>query len=73
MQKPSFVTIGTTGIKVRLMHDSDQYIYIDTVVVKGLTECKNLVNKSGRVPCRLLLNYLGYILMYGWSQSISEL
>ena len=31
MQKPSF---GTTGIKERLIHDSDQYIHIDTVIVK---------------------------------------
>ena len=28
VQKPNFVTIGTTGIKERLMHDSDQYISI---------------------------------------------
>ena len=28
VQKPSFVTIGTIGIKERLMHDLDQYISI---------------------------------------------
>ena len=28
VQKPSFVTIGTTGIKENLMHDSNQYISI---------------------------------------------
>ena len=44
-------------------------IHIDTVQVKEL----NLVNKSGPVSCGLISNYLGYILMYGWSQSISEL
>ena len=33
----------------------------------------NVVNKSGPVSCGFISNYLGYILMYGWSQSISEL
>ena len=61
MQIPSFISIGNTGIKERLMHDSDQYIHIDTVVVK------NVVNKSGSVSCGLISNYLGHILMYGWN------
>ena len=56
----------TIGIKERLMYDSDQYIC-------SSKRDKNLVNKSGPVSCGLISYYLGYILMYGWSQSISEL
>ena len=29
-----------------------------------------MVNKSSPVSCGLILNYLGYILIYEWSQSI---
>ena len=71
VQIPSFMSIGTTGNEESLMHGSDQYDCIDTVVVKG---CKYFVHKSGPVSCGLNSSYLGYImLMYGWSQSISAL
>ena len=64
VQIPSFMSIGTTGNEESLMH--------------GLAHCSSkrvnyFVHKSGPVSYGLISSYLGYILMYGWSQSISAL